>query len=124
MWGLSLRKDSQNAELSQGNVERRAKKMGPSDQSNATSAEVLKAPEITCIASSLNRDGGMGSATAGPVWSNPKFGSTDASNATGWESVVTGHRGDKHARTWFWGKKMAGRWAYANFALFYRFRWE
>jgi U3 small nucleolar RNA-associated protein 21 len=114
MWGLSLRKDSQNAELSQGNVERRAKKMGPSDQSNATSAEVLKAPEITCIASSLNRDGGMGVTTAGPVWSNPKFGSTDASNATGWESVVTGHRGDKHARTWFWGKKKAGRWAFAT----------
>lgn len=114
MWGLSLRKDSQNAELSQGNVERRAKKMGPSDQSNATSAEVLKAPEITCIASSLNRDGGMGVTTAGLVWSNPKFGSTDASNATGWESVVTGHRGDKHARTWFWGKKKAGRWAFAT----------
>ncbi|KAF3401863.1 hypothetical protein F1880_009713 [Penicillium rolfsii] len=114
MWGLSLRKDSQNAELSQGNVERRAKKMGPSDQSNATSAEVLKAPEITCIASSLNRDGGMGVTTAGPVWSNPKFGSTDASNATGWESVVTGHRGDKYARTWFWGKKKAGRWAFAT----------
>lgn len=114
MWGLSLRKDSQNAEMSQGNLERKAKKMGPSDQSNATSAESLKAPEITCIASSLNRDGGMGVSTSGPVWSNPKFGSTDASNATGWESVVTGHRGDKHARTWFWGKKKAGRWAFAT----------
>ncbi|KAJ5152835.1 uncharacterized protein N7482_009313 [Penicillium canariense] len=114
LWGLSLRKDSQHAELSQGNLERKAKKMGPSAHSNATAAESLKAPEITCIASSLNRDGGMGVTTSGPIWSNPKFGSTDASNATGWESVITGHRGDKHVRTWFWGKKKAGRWAFAT----------
>ncbi|KAJ5469430.1 hypothetical protein N7539_009048 [Penicillium diatomitis] len=112
MWGLSLRKDSQNAEMSQGNVERKAKKMGPSDQTGMTSAEAFKAPEVTCIASSLNRDGGMGTAASGAVWSNPKFGTTDATNATGWESVVTGHRGDQYARTWFWGKKKAGRWAF------------
>ncbi|KAJ5692054.1 hypothetical protein N7462_001477 [Penicillium macrosclerotiorum] len=112
LWGLSLRKDSQHAELSQGNLERKAKKQGPAGQSNATPVEALRAPEITSIACSLNRDGGMGVTTSGPIWSNPKFGSTDASNATGWESVVTGHRGDKHARTWFWGKKKAGRWAF------------
>ncbi|KAJ5594561.1 uncharacterized protein N7459_000769 [Penicillium hispanicum] len=113
LWGLSLRKDSQHAEMSQGNLEHRAKKMGPSALSNST-VDTLKAPEVTCIACSLNRDGGMGVTTSGPVWSNPKFGSIDTSNATGWESVVTGHRGDKLARTWFWGKKKAGRWALAT----------
>lgn len=108
LWGLSLRKDSQHAEMSQGNVEHKAKKIGESSHS------ILKAPEVTCIACSLNRDSGMGVATSGPVWSNPKSGSMDISKATGWESVVTGHRGDKFARTWFWGKKKAGRWALAT----------
>jgi U3 small nucleolar RNA-associated protein 21 len=31
---------------------------------------------------------------------------------TGWESVITGHKGDPWARTWFWGRKKAGRWAF------------
>lgn len=114
LWGLSLRKDSQHAEISQGNLERKAKKLGPSGHSNSTALDSLKAPEATCIACSLNRDGGMGVTTSGPIWSNPKAVNTDASNATGWESVVTGHRGDNHARTWFWGKKKAGRWAFAT----------
>ncbi|KAJ5296556.1 uncharacterized protein N7443_007449 [Penicillium atrosanguineum] len=113
-WGLSLRKDSQHAEISQGNLERKAKKMGPSGHSNSTVIETLKAPEITSLACSLNRDGGMGVTTSGPIWSNPKAANADTSNATGWESVVTGHRGDKYARTWFWGKKKAGRWAFAT----------
>ncbi|KAJ5335447.1 Small-subunit processome Utp21 [Penicillium brevicompactum] len=112
LWGLSLRKDSQHTEISQGNLERKAKKAGPSTGSSPMSSEELKAPEITCISSSLNRDGGMGITTSGPIWSNPKVTNADASNTTGWESVVTGHRGDKFARTWFWGKKKAGRWAF------------
>ena len=33
-------------------------------------------------------------------------------NMTGWESIVTGHAGDKTARTWFWGRKRAGRWTF------------
>ncbi|CAP74224.1 hypothetical protein E8E15_009364 [Penicillium rubens] len=111
LWGLSLRKDSQHTEVSQGSLERKAKKGGPS---NISSSEDLKAPEVTCIACSLNRDGGMGVTASGPIWSNPKVTNADASNATGWESVVTGHRGDKFARTWFWGKKKAGRWAFAT----------
>ncbi|CAG8141974.1 unnamed protein product [Penicillium salamii] len=114
LWGLSLRKDSQHTEISQGNVESKAKKAGPSTNSSPMSSEELKAPEITCISSSLNRDGGMGITTSGPIWSNPKVTNADASNTTGWESVVTGHRGDKFARTWFWGKKKAGRWAFAT----------
>ncbi|KAJ5151783.1 hypothetical protein N7492_010078 [Penicillium capsulatum] len=111
LWGLSLRKDSQNSEISQGSVQRKAKKIGASDQ---LSALELRAPEVTCMACSLNRDAGMGVATSGPIWSNPKSASADTSNATGWESVVTGHRGDKYARTWFWGKKKAGRWVFAT----------
>ncbi|OGE54813.1 hypothetical protein PENARI_c005G10802 [Penicillium arizonense] len=113
LWGLSLRKDSQHTEISQGNVESKAKKAGQSNSSKSP-VDDLKAPEITCIACSLNRDGGMGITTSGPIWSNPKATNADASNATGWESVVTGHRGDKYARTWFWGKKKAGRWAFAT----------
>lgn len=110
LWGFSLRKDSQNQELSQGRVEHTAKKTGGLNSGSAL--DHLKAPEITSIACSLNRDGGMGVTTAGPIWSNPRATNTDASSTTGWESIVTGHRGDKLARTWFWGKRKAGRWAF------------
>ncbi|KAE8144346.1 Utp21 specific WD40 associated putative domain-containing protein [Aspergillus avenaceus] len=110
LWGFSARKDSQNTEISQGSVERKAKNISGSNLVNG--AREVRAPEITCIACSLNRDGGMGVTTSGPIWANPKTVNTDASNKTGWESVLTGHRGDKFARTWFWGKKKAGRWAF------------
>jgi U3 small nucleolar RNA-associated protein 21 len=108
LWGFSLRKDSQSTEVSQGSVNQRARKRGQS-LSNQTN---LRAPEITCIACSLNRDGGMGVTASGPVWSNPTATDTMSSNRTGWESIITGHRGDKYARTWFWGKKKAGRWVF------------
>lgn len=113
LYGLSLRKDAQNTELSQGKVKSKAKKLagvqGSGDQ--IVRSESLKAPEITCVACSLNRDGGMGAAVSGQVWSNPKSTDAESTKATGWESVVTGHKGDKYARTWVWGKKKAGRWA-------------
>ena len=121
LWGWSLRRDGQSTELSQGNVQKKAKKLGVLGKNLETEASAtlddLKAPEITCIACSLNRDGGMGASSGGgAVWANTssKKGPSDASesNATGWESVVTGHRGDKYARTWFWGRKKAGRWAF------------
>lgn len=121
LWGWSLRRDGQSAELSQGHIRKKAKKLGilgkTPDLDNLTSLEDLKAPEITCFSCSLNRDGGMGASSGGgAVWSNAatKKGTADAteSAATGWESIVTGHRGDKFARTWFWGRKKAGRWAF------------
>ncbi|KAA6412871.1 MAG: WD domain-containing [Lasallia pustulata] len=121
LWGWSLRRDGQSTELSQGNVRRKAKKLGLVGNNlatrSSTTLEDLKAPEITCLACSLNRDGGMGASTGGGrVWTNManKKGGADASEsgATGWESVVTGHRGDKCARTWFWGRRKAGRWAF------------
>lgn len=114
LWALSLRKDSQNSELSQGKVKHKAKKMGAVHNADGqdVKSEILKSPEITCIASSLNRDGGMGAAAGGPVWANAKVGNAENSYNTGWESVVTGHKGDKFARTWLWGKKKAGRWAF------------
>lgn len=121
LWGWSLRRDGQSTELSQGNVRKQAKKLGLLGKSlgdeTSTSLADLKAPEITTMACSLNRDGGMGASNGGgSVWTNTtsKKGPADAaeSNATGWESVVTGHRGDKYARTWFWGRKKAGRWAF------------
>lgn len=123
LWGWSLRRDGQSTELSQGNIRKKAKKLGVLGKSldlyNSTTLEDLKAPEITCIACSLNRDGGMGASSGGgAVWTNVsiKKGGSDAtqSAATGWESVVTGHRGDKYARTWFWGRKRAGRWAFGT----------
>lgn len=122
LWGWSLRRDGQSTELSQGNIRKKGRKLGtlgnglgPSQPS--TSLEDLKAPEITCLAASLNRDGGMGASIgAGSVWTNTSSKKRGAeaseSNATGWESVVTGHKGDKFARTWFWGRKRAGRWAF------------
>ncbi|KAI4196976.1 MAG: hypothetical protein LQ348_002216 [Seirophora lacunosa] len=121
LWGWSLRKDGQSSELSQGPVRKKARKLGLLGKSlevdNSVSLDELKAPEITCFSCSLNRDGGMGAApSAGAVWANAatKKGTTDTSDSgtTGWESIVTGHRGDKYARTWFWGRKRAGRWAF------------
>ena len=121
LWGWSLRRDGQSTELSQGSVQKKAKKLGLFGKSleneKSTTLQDLKAPEIISIACSLNRDGGMGASSGGgSVWTNTKSkqGPADASesNATSWESVVTGHRGDKYARTWFWGRKKAGRWAF------------
>ena len=123
LWGWSLRRDGQSTELSQGNVRKKAKKLGMLGKNleteRSTILEDLKASEITCIACSLNRDGGMRASTGnGQVWTNltSKKGPADASesNMTGWESVVTGHRGDKYARTWLWGRKKAGRWAFES----------
>lgn len=121
LWGWSLRRDGQSTELSQGNLRKQARKMGllgkALDLDAKTSLEELKAPEITCMACSLNRDGGMGASTGGgPLWANVSNKKGKANTAddpvTGWESIVTGHRGDKFARTWFWGRKKAGRWAF------------
>ncbi|KAH0551639.1 hypothetical protein GP486_007144, partial [Trichoglossum hirsutum] len=123
LWAWSLRKDGQSTEMSQGNVRKKAKKMGIlGAASNSTiTLEDLKAPEITCIATSLNRDGGIGAKAdlKGAVWANKAggggrkgAGDTSAIAATGWESVITGHKGDRFARTWFWGRKKAGRWAF------------
>ncbi|PLB44673.1 snoRNA binding protein [Aspergillus steynii IBT 23096] len=114
LWGFSVRKDSQNTEISQGAVERKARKSASSIgvTMEGRTQDTLRAPEITCIACSLNRDGGIGVTTSGSTWANPKMANTAESNKTGWESIVTGHRGDKYARTWFWGKKKAGRWAF------------
>jgi U3 small nucleolar RNA-associated protein 21 len=123
LWGWSLRRDGQSTELSQGNIRKKAKKLGilaaPTLANEpSTTLEDLKAPEITCLAMSLNRDGGMGAnAGDGKIWQKGNHGNkrpTDAtlSGVTGWESVVTGHKNDKFARTWFWGRKKAGRWAF------------
>ena len=121
LWGWSLRRDGQSTELSQGNVRKKARRLGllggkSLENEKSTTLEDLKAPEIMYIACSLNRDGGMGASSGGgSVWTNTKSKKgpdASESNATGWESVVTGHRGDKFARTWFWGRKKAGRWAF------------
>ncbi|KAF2191079.1 Utp21-domain-containing protein [Zopfia rhizophila CBS 207.26] len=124
LWSWSLRRDGQSTELSQGAIRRKAKKMGlingtSSDAKLHTAMEDLKAPPITCIACSLNRDGGMGAMPdATNIWnnSNKLKGSSKAPEVsmTGWESIVTGHKGDKAARTWFWGRKRAGRWTFGT----------
>lgn len=121
LWGWSLRRDGQSTELSQGNIRKKAKKVGILSSSAlshgpTTTLDDLKAPEITCIASSLNRDGGIGALPGKqPIWqkgSNQKRSDAELSAMTGWESVVTGHKSDSYARTWFWGRKRAGRWAF------------
>ncbi|KAI1848220.1 hypothetical protein JX266_005933 [Neoarthrinium moseri] len=122
LWGWSLRRDGQSTELSQGSIRKKAKKYGILD-SNAlkhgptTSLDDLKAPEITCIACSLNRDGGMGAMPGKQaLWqksqNRKKAADAEISGMTGWESVVTAHKNDSYARTWFWGRKRAGRWAF------------
>lgn len=122
LWGWSLRRDGQSTELSQGNIRKKAKKIGilgstALTHGPTTTLDDLKAPEITCIATSLNRDGGIGALPGNqPIWQKgvKKDKRTDAeiSGMTGWESVVTAHKDDSFARTWFWGRKRAGRWAF------------
>ncbi|EXJ92862.1 hypothetical protein A1O3_01416 [Capronia epimyces CBS 606.96] len=110
LWGLSLRKDGQSTELSQGAVKHKARKSGLlSDDSSGV--EDFKAAPIIDMACSLNRDGGMG-AVNGPVWTNTKNVNAEEVSMTGWESVVTAHADDRFARTWSWGRKKAGRWAF------------
>lgn len=123
LWGWSLRRDGQSTELSQGAIQKKAKKMGllngnAEGSKHHAKLEDLKAPAITCMACSLNRDGGMGTmpGVVG-IWNNSskvkgQDKKTSEVNMTGWESIVTGHVGDKVARTWFWGRKRAGRWAF------------
>ncbi|KAI8160979.1 U3 small nucleolar RNA-associated protein 21-like protein [Colletotrichum sp. SAR 10_86] len=122
LWGWSMRRDGQSTELSQGNIRKQAKKAGILSskalaRGPTTTLEDLKAPEITAIASSLNRDGGIGALPGNhPIWQkrrdNKKQQDAEVSGMTGWESVVTAHKDDAWARTWFWGRKKAGRWAF------------
>ncbi|KAI1083398.1 WD domain-containing protein [Whalleya microplaca] len=122
LWGWSLRRDGQSTELSQGNIRKKAKKFGilagdALARGPTTTLEDLKAPEITCIACSLNRDGGMGALPGKQaLWqktqNQKKSNDAEISGMTGWESVVTAHKDDSFARTWFWGRKRAGRWAF------------
>ncbi|KAF1974682.1 Utp21-domain-containing protein [Bimuria novae-zelandiae CBS 107.79] len=122
LWGWSLRRDGQSTELSQGAVQKRAKKMGvlhggAKDARRHNAFENFKAPAITCMACSLNRDGGMGAMPGVKgIWKNSSKAKGEKGpsevNMTGWESIVTGHAGDKKARTWFWGRKRSGRWAF------------
>lgn len=110
LWGFSLRKDGQNIELSQGAVKAKARKTG-ANVDDGPGVESFKAPPIIDIACSLNRDGGMGSVN-GRIWTNSKGSNAEESSMTGWESVVTAHADDRFARTWSWGRKQAGRWAF------------
>ncbi|EGS21906.1 putative U3 snoRNP protein [Thermochaetoides thermophila DSM 1495] len=120
LWGWSLRRDGQSAELSQGAIRKKARKMGllaGGSHGPTTTLEDLKAPEITCIASSLNRDGGMGAIPGKQmIWDKGddknRISNAELSGNTGWESVVTAHKDDPYARTWFWGRRRAGRWAF------------
>ncbi|ETN46970.1 uncharacterized protein HMPREF1541_01160 [Cyphellophora europaea CBS 101466] len=112
LWGFSLRKDGQNTELSQGNIKSKAKRVGQLSESRAA-IEDLKASPIVDMACCLNRDGGMGS-VSGTIWSNNTKSTAEESSMTGWESVVTAHVDDKSARTWSWGRKRAGRWAFES----------
>lgn len=122
LWGWSLRRDGQSTELSQGAIRKKARKIGilagaSLSHGPTTTLDDLKAPEITCIASSLNRDGGIGALPGKQmIWDKgndkKKLTSAELSGMTGWESVVTAHKDDPYARTWFWGRKRAGRWAF------------
>lgn len=118
LWGWSLRRDGQSTELSQGPVQKKAKRLGMKNfgaEDCPANVQDLKAPEITCLACSLNRDGGMGTMPGRKdIWASSKNvkrkPTATEQNLTGWESIVTGHKKDKFARTWFWGRKRAGRW--------------
>ncbi|QIW95758.1 hypothetical protein AMS68_001276 [Peltaster fructicola] len=115
LWAWSLRRDAQSAELSQGAVQSKARKQGLLAAGNQDVYQDLKCPPVAGIACSLNRDGGIGALPGKqPIWQNSRSKQLDAeaSAMTGWESVVTAHEGDSKARTWFWGRRRAGRWAF------------
>lgn len=115
LWGWSLRRDGQSTELSQGAVQSKAKKQGLLSGTRDPFQD-LKCPPITSIACSLNRDGGIGAIPGKhPIWqqgAKVKQVGAEVSAATGWESILTAHENDSKARTWFWGRKRAGRWAF------------
>ncbi|KAK3672982.1 rRNA-processing protein utp21 [Recurvomyces mirabilis] len=116
LWGWSLRRDNQSQELSQGALQSKARKQGLLSGQSRDKLQELKCPPITGMACSLNRDGGMGAVPGNHgIWQNAKSGKkvdAEISGMTGWESVITAHQGDHKARTWFWGRKRAGRWAF------------
>ena len=115
LWGWSLRRDGQSTELSQGAIQKKAKKQGLLSQGGQDAFENLKCAPITSIACSLNRDGGIGAIPGKhAVWQNTRGKNVTAemSSSTGWESMVTAHRNSSKALTWFWGRKRAGRWAF------------
>jgi U3 small nucleolar RNA-associated protein 21 len=125
LWAWSLRRDGSSAEVSQGNILQKARKLGILNNSLSStdtgSLEELKAPPITSIACNLNRDGGIGALPGKQsIWALPgeekksKTQNAETSAMTGWESVVTAHKDDRFARTWFWGRKRAGRWKFAS----------
>ncbi|EME88461.1 uncharacterized protein MYCFIDRAFT_44037 [Pseudocercospora fijiensis CIRAD86] len=115
LWAWSLRRDGQSTELSQGAIQKKAKKQGLLSGDRDSFAD-LKCPPITSMACSLNRDGGVGAIPGKhPIWQNngkSKQVSAEVRAMTGWESVLTAHENDSKARTWFWGRKRAGRWAF------------
>jgi U3 small nucleolar RNA-associated protein 21 len=104
LWGWSLRRDGQSTELSQGNIRKKAKKLGilaNSTLANETSTKLenLKAPEITCLATSLNREGGMGAnAGTGAIWQKRLSWTQEARRCYAkWHDRV-GERGDRPPR--------------------------
>ncbi|KAI9894847.1 MAG: hypothetical protein M1814_000067 [Vezdaea aestivalis] len=120
-WAWSLRRDGQSTEFSQGaGKKKQAKKKGLMNGRAIQAKEIrfletTRTSPVKCMAASLNRDGGMGAAPGiKTIWNNNTARSrgtdTSTTGSTGWESVVTGHFNDKTARTWFWGRKRAGRW--------------
>lgn len=115
LWAWSLRRDGQSTELSQGAVQKKARKQGLLAAGSRDSFDDLKCPPINSIACSLNRDGGIGAIPGKhAIWQGSKGKQVNAevSAMTGWESIVTAHENDNKARTWFWGRKRAGRWAF------------
>ncbi|KAK5107843.1 hypothetical protein LTR62_000603 [Meristemomyces frigidus] len=117
-WAWSLRRDNQSQEVSQGALTSKARKQGLLSGGSRDKLHDLKCPPIIAMACSLNRDGGMGAVPGNhSIWQNPSKASTqkvdaEVSGMTGWESVLTAHANDNKARTWFWGRKRAGRWAF------------
>ncbi|GAB7361931.1 hypothetical protein MBLNU230_g1969t1 [Neophaeotheca triangularis] len=114
LWGWSLRRDGQSTELSQGAIQKKAKKQGLLS-GDRDKLDDLKCPPIIHMDCSLNRDGGIGALPGKqPIWQQAKGKqvSAEISAMTGWESVITAHKNDSKARSWFWGRKRAGRWAF------------
>lgn len=88
----SLRNDSQNFEFSQGAAVKKAVKASKKiEESVVDEIAESKAGPITCIATCAGDDG---AGSAGREW----------------EGIITGHQGERAARSWSFQDKKLGRW--------------
>ena len=89
-----MRNEAQSFELSQGKGVKKATKAAKRNPGTSSLADVIeesKAGPITCVATCSGEDGA-------------------GSEGREWDGIITGHRGERAARSWSFQNKRIGRW--------------